>query len=105
MDKEIILCAAIWYKDFESPVHNVKNINHTLTPLLVGVVTFFLPCGFTQAMQIYAVSTGSFWLGGLSLAIFANVFYCISAAGTTCNNKKNAYWNRLMSTLLAKPKT
>jgi len=39
--------------------------------LLSGMLTFYLPCGFTQAMQLYAVSTGSFWLGGLSLAIFA----------------------------------
>ena len=36
-----------------------------------GALTFFLPCGFTQAMQLYAVSTGSFWLGGLAMAIFA----------------------------------
>ncbi|MBI5222586.1 MAG: sulfite exporter TauE/SafE family protein, partial [Candidatus Magasanikbacteria bacterium] len=31
--------------------------------LLTGALTFFLPCGFTQAMQLYAVSTGSFWKG------------------------------------------
>ena len=24
--EEKLLCAAIWYKDYESPVHNVKNI-------------------------------------------------------------------------------
>lgn len=27
MKKEYILCAAIWYKDFTPPVHNVKNID------------------------------------------------------------------------------
>ena len=26
---------------------------------VLGALTFFLPCGFTQAMQIYAMSTGS----------------------------------------------
>lgn len=26
-NEEYILCAAIWYKDFESPVHTVKNID------------------------------------------------------------------------------
>lgn len=36
-----------------------------------GAATFFIPCGFTQAMQIYAVSTGSPWAGGLFLAVFA----------------------------------
>jgi len=52
-------------------VHGIKNINHTLTPLLVGIVTFFLPCGFTQSMQIYALSTGSFWTGAMIMLAFA----------------------------------
>lgn len=52
-------------------VHDVKNLNHTLTPLLVGIVTFFLPCGFTQSMQIYALSTGSFWTGSFIMLSFA----------------------------------
>lgn len=36
-----------------------------------GALTFFLPCGFTQAMQIYAISTGSFWQGALVMGMFA----------------------------------
>lgn len=36
-----------------------------------GALTFFLPCGFTQAMQIYAVSTGSFAQGALLMGMFA----------------------------------
>ncbi|MFZ2189433.1 MAG: sulfite exporter TauE/SafE family protein [Candidatus Magasanikiibacteriota bacterium] len=49
---------------------DVKEYTHR-GAMLSGVLTFFLPCGFTQAMQLFAVSTGSFWLGGFSLAIFA----------------------------------
>ena len=49
----------------------VANFNHTATPLLVGVATFFLPCGFTQSMQIYSLSTGSFLSGGLTMLSFA----------------------------------
>jgi len=52
-------------------VHGLKNINHTLTPLLVGVATFFLPCGFTQSMQIYTLTTGSFLTGALIMFTFA----------------------------------
>lgn len=51
--------------------HGVSKFNHTLTPLLVGIVTFFLPCGFTQSMQIYTLSTGSFLSGGLTMLSFA----------------------------------
>lgn len=52
-------------------VHGMKNMNHTLTPFLLGIATFFLPCGFTQSMQIYALSTGSFWTGAMTMSAFA----------------------------------
>ncbi|HEY4505171.1 MAG TPA: sulfite exporter TauE/SafE family protein, partial [Candidatus Paceibacterota bacterium] len=51
--------------------HGVSRINHTLTPLLVGIATFFLPCGFTQSMQLYTLTTGGFWGGGLTMLSFA----------------------------------
>lgn len=51
--------------------HGVSKWNHTLTPILVGIATFFLPCGFTQSMQLYTLSTGSFLQGGLTMLFFA----------------------------------
>ena len=39
--------------------------------IISGALTFFLPCGFTQAMQLYAVSTGSFVQGALIMSLFA----------------------------------
>lgn len=50
---------------------NISKLNHSLTPLLVGVATFFLPCGFTQSMQIYTLSTGNFWSGAMTMFTFA----------------------------------
>lgn len=52
-------------------VLGVSELNHWLTPLLVGALTFFLPCGFTQAMQLYSLTTGSFLAGGLTMLSFA----------------------------------
>lgn len=40
-------------------------------PILLGALTFFMPCGFTQAMQLYALNSGSFLKGGLIMALFA----------------------------------
>ena len=37
----------------------------------LGAASFFLPCGFTQAVQIYALSTGSPLFAGALLATFA----------------------------------
>jgi len=49
----------------------VSKLNHTLTPFLVGIATFFLPCGFTQSMQLYTLTTGNFVIGGLTMLVFA----------------------------------
>lgn len=38
---------------------------------VMGAMTFFLPCGFTQAMQLYAMSTGSPITGALTMGVFA----------------------------------
>lgn len=49
-----------------------RGIEHrTIAPFLVGVGTFFLPCGFTQAMQVVALSSGSFVSGLLIMGAFA----------------------------------
>ncbi|MCX6807859.1 MAG: sulfite exporter TauE/SafE family protein [Patescibacteria group bacterium] len=58
-------------KFLSSQTFNLTKINHTLTPILVGILTFFLPCGFTQSMQIYTLSTGNFLQGGLTMLFFA----------------------------------
>ncbi len=58
-------------KFFSKHALGISKLNHSLTPLLVGVATFFLPCGFTQSMQIYTLSTGSFLKGGLTMLAFA----------------------------------
>jgi sulfite exporter TauE/SafE/copper chaperone CopZ len=48
-----------------------RKVEHeTYTPLLIGVGTFFLPCGFTQSMQINALSSGSFVSGLLIMLSF-----------------------------------
>lgn len=39
--------------------------------MITGALTFFLPCGFTQAMQLYAITTGSFVQGALIMGVFA----------------------------------
>lgn len=49
-----------------------KRIEHkTFTPLILGFATFFLPCGFTQSMQVSALSSGSFVSGLLIMTSFA----------------------------------
>ena len=48
-----------------------KAEHATFAPLLIGIGTFFLPCGFTQSMQVSALSSGSFTSGFLIMLAFA----------------------------------
>jgi sulfite exporter TauE/SafE/plastocyanin domain-containing protein/copper chaperone CopZ len=51
---------------------NKKNNEYSnKNAMALGALTFFLPCGFTQAMQLYAIGTGSFWSGALIMGLFA----------------------------------
>jgi sulfite exporter TauE/SafE len=58
-------------KFLSSHLLQIKKVNHTFTPVVLGIVTFFLPCGFTQSMQIYSLTTGSFWGGASTMFVFA----------------------------------
>lgn len=39
--------------------------------LVIGLLNGLMPCGPLQALQIYALSTGSVWLGAVSMLLFA----------------------------------
>lgn len=56
---------------FGKRVSGLNGVNHFLTPFLIGIATFFLPCGFTQSMQLYTLTTGSFLTGSLLMLSFA----------------------------------
>ncbi|MFZ2038816.1 MAG: sulfite exporter TauE/SafE family protein [Minisyncoccia bacterium] len=49
-----------------------RKIEHaTWAPIIIGLGTFFLPCGFTQSMQVSALSSGSFISGLLIMLAFS----------------------------------
>jgi sulfite exporter TauE/SafE/copper chaperone CopZ len=42
-----------------------------VTPFTLGALTFFLPCGFTQALQLYVLTTGNVLSGALIMLAFS----------------------------------
>ncbi len=49
-----------------------RKVEHaTWAPVVIGVGTFFLPCGFTLSMQVASLSSGSFMSGLLIMSAFA----------------------------------
>lgn len=54
-------------------IGNLENpkLSKIVLPILAGITTFFLPCGFTQTMQFTAFSTGNFVSGAITMLAFA----------------------------------
>lgn len=48
-----------------------EKITNISSPVLLGILTFFLPCGFTQSMQIVAMTTANFKDAALIMLIFS----------------------------------
>lgn len=55
-------------KKFTDRIDNIKKDN---MPFVVGMLNGFMPCGPLQAMQLYAMGTGSFTSGALSMFFFS----------------------------------
>lgn len=52
-------------------IASLSESKHPLAPFLLGAGTFFLPCGFTQSLQLVALASGNFVTGALTMFVFA----------------------------------
>lgn len=65
-----------WLRRFQPRIpflfsNSIENKKVGKGPLLVGLLNGLMPCGPLQAMQIYALSTGSPFAGALSMFLFS----------------------------------
>lgn len=56
--------------DFKLPFSKIRIKRKTRNPFVIGLFNGIMPCGPLQSMQIYALSTGSFFKGALSMFLF-----------------------------------
>lgn len=61
----------IWFHLPKSRTKGLLNKKNSAFAPLAGALTFFLPCGFTQSMQVLAVGTGDWLQWGLIMGAFA----------------------------------
>ena len=50
---------------------SMSDHHHPIMPIILGALTFFIPCGFTQSMQILALGSGTFLHGALIMFVFS----------------------------------
>ena len=58
-------------KAFGHYIHDLAERDANGGAFVLGAATFFLPCGFTQALQLYALAKGSFTVGALTMLAFS----------------------------------
>jgi sulfite exporter TauE/SafE len=52
-------------------IHDLAERDANGGAFVLGAATFFLPCGFTQALQLYALAKASFMVGALTMLAFS----------------------------------
>lgn len=52
-------------------IHDLAERETKESAFALGAATFFLPCGFTQALQLYVLSKASFTIGALTMLAFS----------------------------------
>jgi sulfite exporter TauE/SafE len=49
----------------------LSKSNHPVVAVILGALTFFVPCGFTQSVQLLALGSGGFLSGAVMMFVFA----------------------------------
>lgn len=84
-------------KSFVSKIESLGEPKHAP---IVWALTFFLPCGFTQSMQLLAISSWSFLVWGLVMMFFAlwtfPVLYSLGLGSSYFTNKKFVILNTII---------
>jgi len=91
-------------KGLAHKIDGLKPANHHLMPVLIGVLTFFVPCGFTQSMQLASVASGSFVGGATIMGAFAigtlPVLLGIGFGSSYAKKDRFGFFNELIAVII-----
>jgi uncharacterized protein len=98
------------YFSFEPPKFIRRYIRRTakgtdaMTPLFLGFLTVFIPCGVTQAMMAAALGTGSALMGAALMFAFtlgtSPVFFVIAYLTTELGSRMEKYFMRFVAAVV-----
>ena len=81
-----------------------KNGTDLATPLFLGALTVFIPCGVTQAMMAVALASGSAWQGAALMFAFtlgtSPVFFAIAYMATQIGARMEALFMRFVAVVI-----
>jgi sulfite exporter TauE/SafE len=99
------------YFNFEPPAFITRYIRRrsktkdsALTPLFLGALTVFIPCGVTQSMMALAIASGSSVAGAVIMFAFtlgaSPVFFALTYLATALGSLAEKYFTRIAAVAL-----
>lgn len=112
----IIIIAAVFMFVMSLTMLNITNLNvnklfpklsikfRSNKPFIIGLLNGFMPCGPLQAMQIYALSTGSILMGAASMFFFSlgtiPLMFLLGLIVNIINTKRKILINKISAVLI-----
>lgn len=91
-------------KSWSRGISSLQANNNPSLIASIGALTFFLPCGFTQSMQLAAVASGNFLSGALIMAVFAigtlPVLFSVGLGSSYVQNKNFAFLKKFIAAII-----
>ena len=84
-------------KSIAHKMHEASASESKTAPFFFGASTFFFPCGFTQALQFYVLTTGSFATGAtIMLAFSLGTLPALMSVGALISYVKGSFQKDIM---------
>jgi len=91
-------------KSLSKYIYSLLEKEHKFVPFIIGAFTFFLPCWFTQSMQLIAIASGNPITGALIMASFAiwtmPVLFAIWVGSTYIQDKDYGFLKKVIWVLI-----
>jgi sulfite exporter TauE/SafE/copper chaperone CopZ len=70
--KQLAIIIPKFYKknNWLEKINKLSASKNPAMPFVLGALTFFLPCGFTQTVQLFSIASGSFVIGAITSGLF-----------------------------------
>jgi len=88
-------------KSIRKMIKNTSRNRAVFAPFVLGLMTIFIPCGVTQAMEVLAIGSGNAWTGGLIMLAFTLGTSPLFALVGIATAKLSETWNKQFSKLAA----
>lgn len=91
-------------KFIQHKIHDLSASQKPYAPFLLGAFTFFLPCGFTQGLQLYVLSRGDMMTGAVTMFVFSlgtlPALLALSAISSFAKGKFQRYFLKFAGVLV-----